>query len=284
MFTTNNQNFLSAKDIKKYTLSSSVVSAEIGYIYEILNKNIKDTNRCKDNCITIDNGTPLTYTSSILDVRLLCGGQGYHPVIPSASISGAGSGAILELFVNGGVIQNVIVVNGGNGYGQDTTITINNTLGTGAQFNIGLSGTSIGVVEVTDGGDGYFPLYPTITVESEKGNSANFLIGINLEDGSLKNIRLISGGYNYDENDTIMIQPATFSDGGGAVIDFRLSKPPHKKIDATSYYEHLSTGNNSCVSAHHIQQVKNEFIKKGFKIEALPNHKSQSSIIWKICW
>lgn len=284
MLTANNQNFLSAKDIKKYTLSSSAVSAEIGYIYEIIQKYLKDPSRCKDNCITIDNGTPMTYTSSISDVKILCNGQGYFPVIPKATISGAGSGAVLELFVNGGVIQDVIVISGGSGYGQDTTIEISNTIGTGAQFNIGLSGTSIGIVEVTNGGSGYHPLYPSITVESEKGVGANFLIGINLEDGSLKNIKLVSGGYNFSSEDKVIIEPALFSSGGGGVIDFKLSKPPHKKIDASIYYNYLKTDDRSCVSAHHIQQVKNEFLRKGFKIEAIPNDMSQTSIIWKLCW
>lgn len=73
-------------------------------------------------CVTVGGETPMTFVKNIESVTVVDGGSGYiDPVV--VVLDDFGSGAELEVILNGTTIESVNVINGGSNYTQSATAT-----------------------------------------------------------------------------------------------------------------------------------------------------------------
>jgi len=121
---------------------------------------------------------------------------------PIAEVSGSGSGA--ELFVivgNDRRIFSIEVINGGSGYEEHAGISIidNTGNGSGAYARAIVENGSITQVVLMSTGFGY--CLNTVDKESPVGVGTNVI-------GTLEGVFVDKPGYNYDENDTVVVGDA----------------------------------------------------------------------------
>lgn len=275
---------MDAKTASQLSSYSGVVSYEITFLTDYIMKAVKESGNCSDNCLIVDNNTPMTYSGGIQQVRVLDGGENYYPVVPRPVIYGDGISAEIELLVSNGVIDGVGIIAGGAHY-TSATIDIEDTYGTGAEFDVTIENGIIVDIQVINGGSGYDPIYPKIELDNYgNGQNANMLVSINLLNGSIAYVDVVESGTGYSHNTRARVVPPIFSDGTGAELDIIVNQGPIAKVDTGIYYEFLTGQSNRCGASNHINQIRSHFRRMGYNIRAMVNPKTNSSIMWEICW
>ena len=150
------------------------------------------------NVIGTGNTAQLALDFKLKDVSVLNPGNYYHAV--STSVSGNGTGAILNPIIVDGVIVAINIVSGGTGY---TKANLSISGGIGFIGIISFSGTSINAVAVVDGGGGYTS-GSTITVFGDgAGANLNVAASGNVKNGVLKTVTVSNGGAGYYYGTTV---------------------------------------------------------------------------------
>lgn len=267
-----------------------VVSREISMLEEIVYRAALDMEITGETCVTIEDGTPMTYTGAIQSIKVLSGGQGYFPVFASAEIiSSSGTDAELSLIIEDGVIVDVIINNPGTLYVLGDTIQINHPNGNNFEATLDIDSITGEIVEITiiNGGSGYGPLFPGIEVTGGQGGL--FSPVVNLSTGEIESIQVVESGFGYSSDSVVIIHPVLDSNdierGSGAVACPLVICKPFIDLDNSKYYHSVSDQTDGCTPADKsVREVLSSFTSRGFRIEVDVNPKTQNTIRWKICW
>ena len=140
----------------------------------------------------------VTTTSGLVtNFNITVPGDGYDPMVATASVVSAGTGAQITTIVDSdtGTITSATIDAAGTGYTAGDVVTITHTVGTGADVVIGTVDTGGEILSLTinSGGVDYQTLYSTVTVSHPTGQgfegtvqtSAGAVIGVSIQAAGL---------------------------------------------------------------------------------------------------
>jgi hypothetical protein len=138
-------------------------------------------------------------TTTVNQMILETGGEGYSSAPSITFTGGDGSGAVATTTISGKV-DTVIVTAGGSGYTSAPTIGFTGGAGSGAEATAYVNGGVIVGIEVTNGGSGYTSK-PTVTITGGGGSAGAAITTATL--GFVDSITLTNGGTGFTSAPTV---------------------------------------------------------------------------------
>lgn len=273
--------FLSAEQMKLLAQNHKAVFEEICMIQQALLSHVN--NPTNNSALYVSGTTPMTFFPTITGLNLISGGSGYTTFAPAITVNHTtGTGALLDLVIEDGIIDSVNVLASGTGYTVDpVTFTINHPTGAGAVLTFDIVAGEIISVAVVNGGTGYFDINPSIAIAGAPGTGANATFTVNPTTHAIENVVLLSGGVGYPTNTLATIIPAVPGMGTGANIAVQTRQNTFG-TNPLEYYQQLTQVIDNVMVQSQLDQVKSHFINLGYAIDILVNPVTTNTIMWKI--
>jgi hypothetical protein len=148
--------------MQQLALNHSIVWQEICMIQQAI---LSASSQCQPGagkmCTTVGGNTPMTFISGISGITINDGGSGYSDDVPAVYFEPPvgitpTTLAVGDVIMNGGFIQNIVIIDGGEGYQPvPATMSVSSVLGAGAILEplVNGAGEIVGVNIVNGGAD-----------------------------------------------------------------------------------------------------------------------------------